>query len=142
MSANGCVCGSINCKRYDICKRAICEEENKQYYETNWHDYGSVNYTNNGIEERYYCGKHGNYAMFIPLDHLTTEDVVKHDSDVIYVKEDRLDIYYNSGELEDGTVFDKPYLMVSRFRQDMTVINRFYGDEAAELYKKLTEYGQ
>ena len=57
-----------------------------------------------------------------------------------YFKEDKLEIYYNSGELEDGTVLGEPYLMVARYKQDMTVVNRFHGDEAAELYKKLTEY--
>lgn len=57
-----------------------------------------------------------------------------------YVKKDRLDIYYNSGEFKDGTVFGEPYLMVARYKRDMTVVNRFHGDEAAELYKKLTDY--
>lgn len=58
-----------------------------------------------------------------------------------YFKEYRLEIYYNSGELEDGTVLDEPDLMVADHKyQDMIVINRFHGDEAAELYKKLTEY--
>ena len=58
-----------------------------------------------------------------------------------YFKEDKLEIYYNSGELEDGTVLGEPYLMVTNHKyQDMIVVNRFHGDEAAELYKKLTEY--
>ena len=128
MSVGGCVCGSTNCERYNICKRAICEEENKQYYVTNWHDYGSMNYTDNGIEEEHYCGERGNYAMFVPHDR-------------VYAKEDRLSIYYNSGELEDGTVYDRPCLTVARNNyKDMTIENRFYGDEAVELYKKLTEY--
>lgn len=73
MSVNGCVCGSTNCKRYNICKRAICEEENKWYYTVHWHDYGSANYTDNGVEEEWYCGEHGNYAMFEPLDEPHTD---------------------------------------------------------------------
>ena len=68
MSIGGCVCGSTNCKRYNVCKRAICEEENKWYYTVNWSDYGSVNYTDNSVKEEWYCGEHGNYAMFEPLD--------------------------------------------------------------------------
>lgn len=80
MSIGRCVCGSTNCKRYDICKLAICEEENKQYYVTNWHDYGSVNYTDDGVEEKWCCGERGNYAMFKPLDNLTVEDAVMRDS--------------------------------------------------------------
>ena len=67
MSVGGCVCGSTNCKRYNICKRAVCEEENKWYSSVNWHDYGSVNYTDDGTEEEWYCGERGNYAMFEPL---------------------------------------------------------------------------
>lgn len=68
MSIGGCVCGSTNCKKYNICKRAVCEEENKQYYVTNWHDYGSGRYTDDGkIEEEWYCGERGNYAMFEPI---------------------------------------------------------------------------
>ena len=51
MSIGGCVCGSTNCKRYNVCKRAICEEENKWYYTVNWSDYGSVNYTDNSVKE-------------------------------------------------------------------------------------------
>lgn len=68
MSIGGCVCGSTNCKRYNICKRAICEEENKWYNSVNWHDYGSARYTDNGVEEEWCCGERGNYAMFEPLD--------------------------------------------------------------------------
>ena len=68
MSVNGCVCGSTNCKRYDVCKRAICEEENKLYSTVHWYDYGSANYTDNGVEKEWYCGEYGNYAMFEPLD--------------------------------------------------------------------------
>lgn len=67
MSIGGCVCGSTNCKRYNICKRAVCEEENKWYSSVNWHDYGSANCTDDGIEEEWYCGERGNYAMFEPL---------------------------------------------------------------------------
>lgn len=134
MSIGGCVCGSINCKRYDICKRAICEEENKQHYVTNWHDYGSVNYTDDKIEEEYCCGERGNYAMFEPLEEKIMDDR-------IYMKQDRLDIYYNSGKSEDGTVYDRPCLTVARNNyEDMTIENKFYDDEAVELYKKLTEY--
>jgi hypothetical protein len=68
MSIGGCVCGSTNCKRYDVCKRAIHEEENKWYCSVNWHDYGSGAFTDNGIKEEWYCGERGNYAMFEPLD--------------------------------------------------------------------------
>lgn len=141
MSIGGCVCGSTNCKRYEMCKRAICEEENKQYYVTNWYSYGSGRYTDDGkIEEEWYCGERGNYAMFEPLDEPSKNgnEVV---DDRVYMKTDELDIYYNSGVSENGIIYDRPYLMVARYnKQDMTVENRFYDDEAVELYKKLTEY--
>lgn len=70
MSIDGCVCGSTDCKRYNICKRAICEEKNKWYNSVNWHDYGSVSYTDDRVEKEWCCGEHGNYAMFVPLDEL------------------------------------------------------------------------
>lgn len=61
--------------------------------------------------------------------------------DKIYIKEDRLDIYYNSGKSKDGTVYCRPCLTIARNNyQDMTIENKFYDDEAVELYKKLTEY--
>lgn len=61
--------------------------------------------------------------------------------DIVYMKEDRLSIYYNSGKSEDGTVYHRPCLTVARNNyQDMTIENKFYDDEAVELYKKLTEY--
>ena len=62
-------------------------------------------------------------------------------NDRVYMKQDRLDIYYNSGTSEDGTVYDRPCLVVARNNyQDMTIENKFYDDEAIELYKKLTEH--
>lgn len=61
--------------------------------------------------------------------------------DRVYIKEDRLTIYYDSGELEDGRVLGRPCLTVARNNyKDMTIENKFYDDEAVELYKKLTEY--
>ena len=67
MSIGGNVCGSTKCKKYNICKRAICEE-NKWYNTVNWHDYGSASFTEDGIEETWFCGEYGNYALFVPLD--------------------------------------------------------------------------
>ena len=62
-------------------------------------------------------------------------------NDRVYMKQDRLNIYYNSGTSEDGIVYDRPCLVVARNNyQDMTIENKFYDDEAVELYKKLTEY--
>ena len=76
MSIGGCVCGSTNCKRYEMCKRAVCEEENKWYNSVNWHDYGSASYTDDGkIEEKWCCGENGNYAMFEPLDELHIKEI-------------------------------------------------------------------
>ena len=75
MSINGCICGSTTCKKYNICKRAVHEEIGKIYYMVNWHDYGSVNYTDDRIEEKYYCGERGNYTMFEPIDYF--ESVIK-----------------------------------------------------------------
>lgn len=61
--------------------------------------------------------------------------------DKIYMDEDKLYIGYNSGTSKDGTVYDRPCLIVARSNyQDMTIENCFYDDEAVELYKKLTEY--
>lgn len=60
--------------------------------------------------------------------------------DRVYIKQDNLIIHYYSGTSEDGTVYDRPCLIVARDDyQDMAIINKFRDDEAVELYKKLTE---
>ena len=61
--------------------------------------------------------------------------------DKVYMKEDRLEICYDSGASMDGTVYENPFLVVARYdKKDMTIVNCFYDDEAVELYKKLTEH--
>lgn len=60
--------------------------------------------------------------------------------DKVYMEEDILYISYNSGASEDGTVYGRPCLIVAKNNYlDMTIENRFYDNEAVELYKKLTE---
>lgn len=69
----------------------------------------------------------------------TGEVIRKLADDEVHVKEERLRIFYNDGVLKDEVVYIRPCLTVARDNYvDMTIENRFYDDEAIELYKKLT----
>lgn len=127
-------CCSMKCeKRWNCAKH--CFNNVGEYPSEDYFTFGSGSISSNGCKVNYWCGELGNYKMF--------ENKNKIVDDRVYMKQDRLDIYYNSGTSEDGIVYDRPCLTVARNNyKDMTIENKFYDDEAVELYKKLTEYKQ
>ena len=126
------LCCSDKCEKRFECARADINNEGMHCVE-NFYSFGTGTMTENGCEIEHWCGELGNYKMF--------ENKNKIVDDIVYMKQDRLDVYYNSGKSEDGTVYCRPCLTVARNNyKDMTIENKFYDDEAVELYKKLIEY--
>ena len=62
------VCSGYNCPKSKKCSRCIDNLSSKYYDEVNTIEnlasFGSGSISSEGIKENYWCGPHGNYAMF------------------------------------------------------------------------------
>lgn len=66
------VCVTMNCERFNSCKRSIVNNEGT-YYVRSYGTEGSGTVDNTGAHTESLCGKAGDYKLFEPVSH-TEED--------------------------------------------------------------------